>query len=281
MSDIIDVQNALVNAVAKSVYPNGTGQNSVSGFPVIIYAGWPTSSKLDADLIIGKSHVTVYPTQLERNTTRYNKDWQQSSISLATLIMTINGQTITLGGSVDVGQNVMAMVNNKPYIYQVLITDTLATIAKALAALIAVDLPTTSAAGAIITFPNTARLIAARIGVLGVAIREVRRQIRTFQITVWADTPTKRDAIGSAMDIALTAIEFLTMPDSYAARLTYQNSHVTDNLQKAKLYRRDFQYSVEYATTQTEIETSITQEQLNISKQIDPSIITGTSITFI
>ena len=272
MADVIDVQNVLVNAIASAVYPNGTGLASVSGSPVIVYAGWPTSSKLDADLIIGKSHVTVFPTQIERNTTRYSKDWQQASINSPTLTITITGQTLVIGGTVSASQNVMAMVNNKPYVYAVLATDTLATVASALAALIAVDVPATSASAAIITCPNSARLTAARIGATGIAIREVRRQVRTFQLTIWADTPTKRDVLGSAIDVYLTAIELLTMPDNYAARLIYQNSHIIDSLQKAKLYRRDFQYSVEYATTQTEIETSITEAQLNTAIKADAVI---------
>lgn len=269
MSDVVDVQTSLVSTIANAVYPNGTSAASVSGFPVIVYAGWPMSVTLDADLINGKSHVTVFSTQIERNTTRFSRDWQPLSLTTATLTATISGTSLIIGGTVTIGQNVMVMVNNKPYVYASLATDTLITIATALAALIALDIATTSAAGAIITCPANARLTAARIGVTGTATRELRRQVRTFQLTIWADTPSKRDTLSAAIDVALTAIEFLSLPDGYAARLTYQNSHVIDTLQKAKLYRRDFFYAVEYATTQTETETSITEAQLNTAIKAD------------
>jgi len=274
MSDLIDVQNSLVSIVAAAAYPNGTGQASVSGSPIVVYAGWPTASRLDTDLIAGKAHITVYPTLIETNKTRYSKDWQQQSINTATITAAIVGQTVVIGGAMPspfTAHNVVAMVNGLPYVYAVQAGDTLTTIAAALAALIAVGVTGTTSSGAVITMPSTANITAARVGVTGTAIREIRRQERVFQITVWANTPAQRDAIGSALDIALAATEFLTMPDGYGARMIYRNSHVTDDLQKAKLYRRDFQYSVEYATTQTEVETQITQEQLNTSVQNDGS----------
>ncbi len=274
MADIIDVQNALVALVAGAVYPNGTGAASVSGSPIVAYAGWPIPSQLDTDLTVGKTHISVYPTQIENNKTRYPKDWQQQSLNAATITAAIAGQTVVIDGAMPVpftAHNIVVLVNRKPYVYGVLNTDTLATIATALAALIAVDLAGTVAAGGVITLPASANITAARVGITGTLIREIRRQERVFQITVWAGTPAQRDVIGAVLDVALAATEFLTMPDGYGARLIYRNSHVNDGLQKAKLYRRDFQYSVEYATTQTEIDTQITQEQLNISVQNDGS----------
>lgn len=274
MSDITDIQQALVNVIAAAVYPSGTGAASVSGGPVIVYAGWPTASTLDADLIAGKAHVTVYPTMIETNKTRYSKDWQTGVLNVATLTATLSGQTITIGGTIPPASNphiVAALVNGKPYVYTVLVTDTLATVASGLAALIAVDVVGTVAAGAVITMPASANAIRANVGVTGTSIREVRRQERVFQITVWANTPTQRDQISSALDVALAVSQFITMPDGYGARVIYRNSHMTDDLQKAKLYRRDFQYSVEYATTQTEVDTQITQDQLGIAYQNDGS----------
>lgn len=180
MSDISDVQSVLVGVIAGAVYPNGTAAPSVSGHPIVVYAGWPAAGKLDPDLAAGKAHITVFQTATETNKTRYSKDWQPQ-------------------------------------------------------------------------------------GATGKVIRELRRQDRIFQITIWASTPAQRDAIGSALDVALAQIEFLVMPDGLGARLIYRNSHVSDDLQKAKLYRRDFQYSVEYATTQTMDATAITQTTTNVT----------------
>ena len=94
---------------------------------------------------------------------------------------------------------------------------------------------------------------------------EIRRQDRVFQISVWADTPANRDATAQVIDVALAATEFLTMPDLTAARIIYRNSAVDDMVQKANLFRRNLMYSVEYATTVTQVETQITQDQLNVN----------------
>jgi hypothetical protein len=272
MADISDVNSALVAIVAQAIYPNGTAQASVVAAGVRIYPGWPNPQQLDADVKVGVSHVSVYPRAEERNTTRYSKDWQQRSLAVATITATVNAQTIVIAGAMPVpftAHVVSILVNGKVYPYQVLSTDTLAMIATALAALIAVDRPGTAAASGVVTLPSSASITAARVGVTGTSIREIRRQERVFQITVWASTPAQRDVIGAALDIALAATEFLTMPDGYAARLIYRNSHLSDDMQKSKLYRRDFQYSVEYATTQTATDTQITQEQVGLALQND------------
>ncbi|MDA8256531.1 MAG: hypothetical protein M0Z99_12975 [Betaproteobacteria bacterium] len=270
MADIIDVQNALVAAAAQVLYPNGTGQSSAVTAPVRIYPGWPNAASLDADLSVGTCHVSVFPSAAERNTSRYPKDWLQQTINAPTLTMTISGQTVTVGGTIPPStnpHNVMVLADGQPYAYAVQTADTLTSIATALAALIAVGISGTTSSGPVITLPAPARIEAARVGITGTMIREIRRQDRQFQITAWADTPAHRDAIAQTVDVALAATEFLTMPDGYAARLIYRGSTVIDSQQKAGLYRRDLIYTVEYATTQTATATQVTQEQINVTAQ--------------
>ncbi len=270
MADIIDVQNALVAIAAQTLYPNGTAQPSAVTAPVRIYPGWPISASLDADLLVGTCHVSVFPATAERNTSRYPKDWLTQTINTSTLTMTISSQTVTVGGTIPPStnpHNVMVLADGQPYAYAVQTTDTLTSIATALAALIAVSISGTTSNGAVITFPAAARIEAARVGITGTMIREIRRQERQFQITAWADTPVHRDAIAQTIDVALAAIEFLTMADGYAARLIYRGSTVVDAQQKAGLYRRDLIYTVEYATTQVATATQVTQEQINVTAQ--------------
>jgi hypothetical protein len=193
-------------------------------------------------------------------------------MNAATLTLTINGQQITVGGAVPPANNphnLSVLANGKPYVYAVQTSDTLNSIAAALASLIAADIPGTGAAGAVVTLPGTGRIGAARVGVTGTAVREVRRQERHFQITVWADTPAHRDAVAQPVDLVLATTKFLTMPDGFAARLIYKNSPISDSLQKTRLFRRDLIYLVEYATTQTETETQITQDQLGVAATRD------------
>lgn len=272
MADISDVANTLVGLAAVAVYPSGTGQPSVTGAAIRVYQGWPIPQSLDADLKVGCCHVSVFPRPEERNVSRYPQDWQTKTVNAPTLTASIAGQAITIAGTIpptNNPHNISVLVNGKPYVYAVQSTDTLASIATALSALISVGVPGTTSAGAVVTVAAAGRIAAARVGVTGTAIRELRRQQRLLQITVWADTPGHRDAAAQAIDVSLAAINFLTLPDATAGRLIYKSSTVTDDYQKDKLYRRDLFYTVEYATTQTETETQITQEVFNVSNQPD------------
>lgn len=275
MADLSDILNALVTQIAGVVYPNGINQPSVSGSGIRVYAGWPNQQQLGSDLAAGICHISVYPRAEERNTTRFPPD-TDPVLNTATLTLTANGQTVTVGGAMPspfTPHNLVIFANHKPYVTAVLSGDTLSSIAARLAALIAVDIPTTSATGPVITLPTSALLGAVRVGVTGTATRELRRQERHFQITAWADTPTHSDTIMRPVDTSLAQTRFLTMSDGSAARLIYKTSPITDGMQNQKLYRRDLIYSVEYATTVTETQTQITQEQENISVSIANAII--------
>lgn len=281
MADISDVNDALVARIAQALYPQGTGAPSVVGVPVLVHAGWPTANDLDTDLnalarghSTGRLRVSVFPTASERVTTRYARDWRLSAPPVPTLTAAINGQTIngqaingqaingqqiTLGGAVTSPQNVMAMVEGRPYVYAVRPGDTLASVATGLAALI----PGAVSAGAVISVPEGLALTAARIGACGTSVQVLRSQERVMQITVWADCEQRRSAVAGVVDLALAQTDFLALPDGTAARLVYRGSPIDDMAQKALLYRRDLLYSVDYATTVSETETQITQTQLN------------------
>jgi hypothetical protein len=271
MSDINDVQSTLVTLLAQLCYPNGTGQPSAPGMPVKVYAGWPSESQLDDDLRVGTVHVTVYPRPgEEKNTTRYPKDWVELERASTTLAAVIDGQQVTLSGSLPSPfspVNVSLLVSKQHYVYPVQVSDTLTSIATALATLLAVDFPGTTSAGPVITLAPAARADAARIGVTGTLIRELRRQEKGFQMIVWANTPDARKAVVDAIDPTLADTERLVMPDTYSARLCYHSTNYSDNFQKAKLYRCDLFYSVEFATTQVTTGYEVTQETLAVSSQ--------------
>lgn len=275
MADLVDVQNSLVALISQILYPNGTAQPSVTGIPTTVYAGWPTASQLDADLLAlsqglpaGKIHVTVFPPKgMGRNTTRFMRTWQDAVLPVQTLTLTINGLQVTVGGTVATPQNVMLMVGGQPYVYAVQPADTVTSIATALAALI----PGAANAGPVITLAASSNLTAARVGASGTAMKEIRRQERVFMITVWADTPAHRDVTAPAIDVVLADTEFLVFPDTSAGRLIYKSTDVDDMVSKALLYRRDLVFSVEYGTFKVATTTQITQTQLNVSAGVPPA----------
>lgn len=262
MSDLTDVQNVLVALMAGIAYPNGTANPSVVGAPVRIYPGWPIPLELDADLAAGICHISVFPRPEESNSTRYTREWQEVSVQTPTLTLTVAGQTVTVGGVIPPPtnpHNLVVFVNGTPFVYTALPSDTLASIASALARLTAA-----SSSGAVITFAPSVRL-AVRVGVTGTAMQEVRRQERLIQIGIWADSPDHRASIAKPIDAALAAQTFLIMPDDSAARLRYKSSPVTDVYEKSRIFRRDLMYEVEYGTFQTANETEFSASQLNIA----------------
>lgn len=268
MSDVLDVQNALVALVAQAAYPSGTGNPSAAGFPIRIYAGWPNAATLDADLVAGSCHISIFPTAIERNTTRYSTDWQQLSVTASTVTLAINSQQITVGGSIPSpfsAQNYAVTVNGKLYSYALQSGDTLTSIATALAALIAADVSGTTNTGSVITVGASGRIARADVGGTGLLIRELRRQERVFMVSVWACSPDARAAILRLVDVALAKTQRLSMPDGFSARMIYRNSNITDNNQKAVLYRCDLNYSVDYATTETLAATQVVAEQISIT----------------
>jgi hypothetical protein len=262
MSDLTDVQNALVTLMAGIAYPNGTSNPSVVGAPVRIYPGWPIPLELDADLAAGICHISVYPRPEESNSTRYTREWQEATVQTPTLTLKVAGQTVTVGGVIPPPtnpHNLVVFVNGTPFVYTALPCDTLATIARALASIAGA-----SSSGAVITFAPNARL-AVRVGVTGTAMQETRRQERLIQIGIWADSPDHRASIAKPIDAALAAQNFLIMPDDSAARLRYKSSPITDVYEKSRIFRRDLMYEVEYGTFQTATEIEFSASQLNIA----------------
>ena len=275
MIAIADVRNALVANVTAALYPNGTTQPSISETPIKIFAGWPASADLNADLALGKTQVSVFPKPEGRNTTRYPEDAKILVPAAPTLTLSpgtvayilgedsgrllgedgspivseqANGQVVTVGGTVSVPQNVGMLVNRKPYAYAVQPNDTLPYIAGTLAALVGEDVPGTTVSGPVITVGPTGRIQALRVGASATMGTEVRRQERVVMITVWAPTPALRDQIGAALDVALAQIQFLDLPYDYGARLIYKSDNQSDGTQKQTIYRWDFNYLVEFPT---------------------------------
>ena len=282
MADVADVTSTLAAFINGLIYPNGTSQPSVGGVDARVFAGWPVPATLAADLEKGTVEVSVYPLPGERNTTRYLPEWQQASMNTPTLSLFAAGQTVLVQGIVPPRSNphnAVIFANGIPYVYAVQPTDSLNSIASALATLIAVAIPGTASAGPLVSLPASARLGAVRIGVTGTVVNEVSRQEKQFSVIVWADTPQHRTAIAKVIDLALKKMTFLALPDLSAGRIRYVGNRETDTAQKQGLYRRDLTYTVEYGTFDTEVATQITQIGITVAVEPDASAIPETIFT--
>lgn len=273
MADLSDAENALEALISQIIYPNGTSNPSaviVGGTPIAcrVTRGWPKSASLDVDLKSGIANVTVYPMQIERNVTRFNRDWHALLYSNSAVTIAVNAKagTITLGGTLPspyAVQNFAVVTDNRQvFNYTLQSSDTLTSVATALASLIAVTFPGTTSSGQVITVIG-ANALNANVGIVAGVIREVKRQIRYLRIVLWCSTPPIRDALGALLDPALAANIWLTMPDGTGARLQSNTSGIAgsgpdDDPQKALLYRRDLVYTVEYSTSQMQAAEQIT-----------------------
>ncbi|OGB23351.1 MAG: hypothetical protein A3I66_01415 [Burkholderiales bacterium RIFCSPLOWO2_02_FULL_57_36] len=274
MADFTEVANALVTAISAVVYPNGTAAPSTVTAPVKIFQGWPLPETLRTDLKAGKIHVSVFPTPTERALPSHAPEWEELTVNDATVTLAIDGYTVTIGGTAAANQNVMLLIDGEPYVYAVQASDTLTAIATALATLISAD-RAASSVGPVLTVPDTFS-VTARVGVQGTSIRELRRQEKVFQISVWANCHDQRDPLAIIVDRALAGTYRLTFSDGSKGMLRYRSSIQHDD-SKLGIYRRDMLYAVEYSLTETSTDTQVVTAQTATSS-IPLEFDTGTAI---
>jgi hypothetical protein len=271
MSDVYEVETALAILSQMAIYPNGTSEPSVAGCDVRIYPGWPIPANLEADLKAGKANVSIFPTNIVRSTTRFDIAEQTVSINDATLTLTVNNAMtqVIVGGAISVPQSCMVIVNGNGYAYTVQENDTLATIAAGIAARI----PGATSDDATVIINNPCWRLIARVGVTGVSAQEFGREDRVFMITVWAPTPTIRYQLGNALLVMFGKTFRIGMPDGFFASLKFKGTHEVDMLQKAQCYRRDINFAVEYAITESGTNYTITNSFANLSPSPYPQLL--------
>lgn len=264
MADLSDIEKALADFVRDAFYPNGTSNPSVvpSVGTIRVYPGWPTPQNLENDLRLNNVHVTVWPLPSPRNTTRFREEWEDSFINAPTITLTVSGNTLTVGGTVTTnGQTCMVIMNKIGYAYTVQAGDTLASIASAIAALV----PSATAVGNIVTVPSAYSLIG-RMTTSGQSVMEFKRQQQMFQITIWANSYTSRAACAPVVDVSLGFIKRLLIPvDNFWAPIIHMHTKEFDQFDKTPVYRRDLIYQVEYATTLTQTNYTISDPYANVS----------------
>jgi hypothetical protein len=268
MADLSDVENALVGMIAGAIYPNGTLASSAIVAGCRIYAGWPQADRLDQDLRLGRDgpdaakmvNVSVFPQQSERNTTRYTRRWDEMSRAAKTIVATVSGDQVTLSGTISVPAHVSIVANGKAWSYGVQPSDSLASIAAALATLIG---PPASSLGAILTIPNAWGL-KANVGGWGTLARTLRQQMKQIQIDVWSPTPALRVAAARVIDPLLAEPGFLHYADGTYGRIEYVGANDIDESQKELCYRRTMTYWCEWPTIQTVEAPEITVGEQNI-----------------
>jgi hypothetical protein len=258
MADEVDVETVLVNLIGAALYPNGTTGACAAGVPCRVFRGWPTQQAQTAAITGNFVNISVATRNgVERNTSnhRYGAYWQVNPVH--TLTVSVVNNTITIGGTVSVPQNVVVLIG-KQFVtsYAVQANDTLASIAAGLAELISASFPGTTSSGSVVAVP-TGAAITARVTSTGTVITETKRQEKSFQISIWAppcnvassDADAWRTAVVNVVDPTLSSSPRILLPDQQYGNIHYERSIMMDTAQAEGLYRRDLFYWVEYATT--------------------------------
>ena len=246
MADLADVETAIVGLATAALYPNGLAEPSSVGADCRVYRGWPAPAALDADLQAGLVNVTVFPdTAPSQSLTRYPSEWHGMPAA-ATLIGTATSDTVTFGGTADVGQIAGVKIGNRTFVYRTMVGDTPDAVASNLAAAIRQERSVLLAGKSFSVIGASG--IVVRVVADSPAMREVRRQSHDIRVSFWCPNPTLRDRAAATVDLALAALTFIELPDSSRGRIGFKNTALFDRSQNAILYRRDLTYSVEYPT---------------------------------
>jgi hypothetical protein len=277
MADESEVESALVGVIASAIYPDGTIAPSalLNSATCRVYRGWPVEANLKSDLSRGIANVSVFARNgVELIATRYPPERKEVSRQSITLTATVDGNTITIGGGVQLPQTIMVKVGIEISIaYAVQLGDTTTSIATGIATLLSVQVPGTSSLGPVVTVPDAdhAGLISARVITRGQVAREVKRTDKSFQISLWSPNPQLRDSLAKTIDPVLGDLRTLNLPDGSVGWNRYEYTIVMDTPSEEGLYRRDLFYRVEFPTLVVENAYEIGSVQINLTgTQEDP-----------
>ena len=181
-------------------------------------------------------------SDVARNTTRWPDAWLRLAKTTPTLTATVSGTTVTFGGTGGSGQVAAVIADTASAAWRLQATDT----------------PHERGGGAGDGARQRSRGERERRdagGAWGGAADRrgwrrtsrhcgmARRQLQAFRVTAWCADPATRDAVGSAIDSALSGIDFVGLADGTSGRLRYLASMVSDRWEDATLYRRELTYT--------------------------------------
>ena len=258
MANISAVEAAIAAQAAGFAYPGGMAQQSVVGSDVRIFRGWPSPKQLNTDLANGVCDVSVYSIPGgSRDTSRYPRDWHTLPGTAPTLTASSSGNVVTFGGTPGAAQLASLSAANLGYSYAVRASDTLDSIATALATAVNADgrllAATTGPSVTITTTGGNGKAATGFANSTGTAWRETRRQEQRMMVSIWCPTPELRDLLGGAIDNGFSDIDFIDAGDPTTTRIRYFGTSETDSGTNATLYRRDINFLVEYPTIQNAV----------------------------
>jgi hypothetical protein len=261
MASVDDVTHYLAKRVADVLYPGGPLLPCIVNTSVRIYPGWPVSGALQTDTEAGGAHVSVWPLQSERKVNcALGRPYQTLAKGKPTLQLRVTDSAITVSGVASSLTNVQIHLSGKKFIFHF----QTGTTAEQVVRILQLNLPHAFTLMGRVIIPVVNHL-SITVTTAGTAVRELRRQIKDFQITVWAPTSQLRNTIGTAIDAALSERCPIDLGDGVPAQMFYARQFDSDAAENWHVYRRDLVFSVNYATTQTISAPEVTEIAVTVN----------------
>lgn len=261
MASVDEVSQYLAKRVADVLYPGGYLLPGIVNAPVKIYPGWPASLPLQSDIESGGAHVSVWPLPTERHVnTPLGRPTRLKAKGTPTLELTVNGNIIGVRGVVSAPTIVQIHLDGTGFSFQF---QTGTTAEKVLQAL-SLKIPRSFTVGSSVWILKV-KHIKTHVSTTGTVVRELRRQIKDFQVTIWAPAPQLRNTIGTAIDAALSEYCHIDLGDGVPAQMFYVRQFDSDAAENWHVYRRDLIFSVNFATTQTITAPEVTDIAVNLN----------------
>jgi hypothetical protein len=250
MADLGDVTALLASMANSACYPNGAASPTVTGGTkdIKVNEGWPIPEYLDPMIAAGQTAVTVFPMRLSAPAVfQVLNETYVLTPAVHGLSATISGGAVTVTGTPGAAEYLTITADGQNSYSRV--GASVAAILAAIATDAAANYSGVTVVGGNITFPTTR--LSVQIGASATLGLVTHRQRQPVMVTVWAPTPTLRNTVAAAIDVALKAVNHLTFPDTSQGLLTASHSEQRDERQVASIYRRDLVFNVDYATLQT------------------------------
>lgn len=261
MAFILQLEEHIARQIGLVVYPDGLTSPSITGNAVKVITGFPIKSELDSDLGQGISVVSVFPVGgMERNVTRYLREWTELSRPDTTIFLELVGNEITVSGAADAEQVCLVRMPDGDYSYETVSGDTLDIVATNLAS----SIPGATALGSVITLPVSTG-VSVFVSVYVTMGREVKRQQKVYNMFVWSPTVTSRAIIGDAIDLHFAEnTRQLLLADDFYIYFFYHGTIEEDMLQKHNIFKRCLEYNVEYPTVVTKKFNTLVVTDINL-----------------
>lgn len=289
MADLFQVEEALVTAVAETIY-NGSytpysvvSSNILSGSPQFrLMRGFPVDNQLITDLAGGITNVTVFSQPATMNMTRMLRQNAIATTVMPTATMTasVSNNVLTFSGTASTNETIGVSVgNNYGHAYRLLANDTPTSVASVFAG----ALPFATANGASITFA-TSEPIGCAVGADVTTAMEIHRQSQIWRVSVWAPTTDLRDQFCSIIDPGLQVNDRLLFSDnSVSEPVVSAGTFVDDIVEKESMWRRDLLYRICYPTVYVQTVPVMVQGVVSdnaLSTWFQSNYVTASSTTF-